>query len=64
MISIYKTIDQSRTLEALDTIQHGCWINIVAPSEEELQIVSSESEVPMEFLKSALDEEDTSRIDI
>lgn len=64
MISIYKTIDQSRTLEALDTIQHGCWINIVAPSEEELQIVSSESEVPMEFLKSALDEEETSRIDI
>jgi Mg2+ and Co2+ transporters len=64
MISIYKTIDQSRTLEALDTIQHGCWINIVAPSEEELQIVSSESEVPIEFLKSALDEEETSRIDI
>jgi magnesium transporter len=64
MISIYKTTDESGTLKALDTIEHGCWINIVAPSEEDLLLTSKESGVSIEFLKAALDEEETSRIDI
>ncbi|WP_446898224.1 magnesium transporter CorA family protein [Clostridium sp. LBM24168] len=63
MISIYKTIDESGTLKPLDTIEHGCWINIIAPSDEDLLLISKKSGVSMEFLKAALDEEETSRID-
>lgn len=63
MISIYKTINESGELQAIDTIEHGCWINIVAPSDEDLLLISKKVDVPMDFLKAALDEEETSRID-
>lgn len=41
----------------------GCWINAVAPSEEELAWLEHEIGVLPEFVRSALDEEETSRID-
>lgn len=63
MISIYKTIDELGTLQSIDTIEPGCWINIVAPSDEDLLLISKKSGVSMDFLKAALDEEETSRID-
>ena len=40
------------------------WINIVAPSDEELILISKKTGVDLEFLKAALDDEETSRIDI
>ncbi|MBC2581239.1 magnesium transporter CorA family protein [Clostridium sp. DJ247] len=64
MISIYKTLDESGVLQSIDTIEPGCWINIVAPSEEELLLISKKTRVSLDFLKSALDEEETSRIDM
>ncbi len=64
MISIYKTLDELGTLQSMDTIEPGCWVNIIAPSEEDLLIVSKKAGVSLEFLKAALDEEETSRIDI
>lgn len=63
MISIYKTIDESNNIQSVDTIEHGCWINVVAPSDEDLLLISKKSGVSMDFLKAALDEEETSRID-
>ncbi|MCM0647080.1 magnesium transporter CorA family protein [Clostridium swellfunianum] len=65
MISIYKHLDESSTqLQKLDTVEPGCWINIIAPSDQELLLVSKKTGVPIEFLRAALDEEETSRIDI
>lgn len=65
MISIYKHIDESASqLQKLDNIEQGSWVNIVAPSDQELILVSKKTGVPIEFLRSALDEEETSRIDI
>jgi magnesium transporter len=65
MISIYKHIDEtSAHLQKLDTVEPGCWINIVAPSDQELLLVSKKTGVPIEFLRAALDEEETSRIDM
>lgn len=65
MISIYKSVYESTpsSLLPLDNIEPGCWINIVAPSDQELILISKKTGVPMEFLKAALDEEETSRID-
>lgn len=64
MISIYKHNDESSTvLQKLDAIEQGCWVNIVAPSDQELLLVSKKTGAPLEFLRSALDEEETSRID-
>ena len=61
MISIYKTIDGKMT--KLDTVEDGCWINLIYPSEDELKTVSVTLGVELPFLKAALDEEETSRID-
>ena len=37
MIQIYKSISETNSsLKQLDSIENGCWINIVAPSEEEI----------------------------
>ena len=65
MISIYKHLDESSTqLQKLDAIEPNCWINIVAPSDQELLFVAKKTGAPIEFLRAALDEEETSRIDV
>ena len=47
----------------LDTIQDGCWVNLTYPSEDELNTVAATLAVEPSFLRAALDEEETSRID-
>ena len=47
----------------LDTVEDGCWINLIYPSEDELKTVSVILGVVLPFLKGALDAEETSRID-
>ncbi|NLM36188.1 MAG: magnesium transporter CorA family protein [Clostridiales bacterium] len=65
MINIYKSInDSSNALEKIDTIENGCWINLVAPTDQELLLVSKKTGVPIEFLRAPLDDEETSRLDI
>ncbi|MBS4537050.1 magnesium transporter CorA family protein [Clostridium sp. D2Q-11] len=62
MLSIYKTID--KTLLQLDEFEEGCWINLINPTEEELNKVHMELNVDMDFLKAPLDDEETSRLEI
>lgn len=65
MISIYKHTDEiGSPMQKLEAIEPGCWINIVAPSDQELLLVSKKTGAPIEFLRAALDEEETSRIDV
>lgn len=47
----------------LDSIQDGCWVNLTNPSEDELNTVAATLSVEPTFLRAALDEEETSRID-
>ena len=54
----------NNSLKTLDNIEPGCWINIVAPSDEELILISNKTGISLEFLKASLDDEETSRIDI
>jgi magnesium transporter len=65
LIQIYKSESElNSTLKSLDTIENGCWINMIAPSDEEIILISKKTGVDPEFLKAALDDEETSRIDI
>lgn len=41
----------------------GCWINVCAPDEEELNWLMTNLEIPLEFLTAALDEEESSHIE-
>lgn len=64
MIFLYKTPLESKPLIKLDTIQAGCWINMIDPSEQEVLLISKKTGVSLDLLNAALDEEETSRIDI
>ncbi|WP_204245902.1 magnesium transporter CorA family protein [Flavonifractor sp. An82] len=61
MLSIHKTINGKMT--RLDSVQDGCWVNLTYPSEDELNTVAVTLGVEPTFLRAALDEEETSRID-
>lgn len=65
MVQIYKTTSETdQTLNILNSIENNCWINLVAPSDEELLLISKKTDVPLEILKAPLDDEETSRIDV
>lgn len=61
MISYYKTLN-SRII-GIDQYEDGCWINCVAPDEEEIEYLISNFHIEPDFLKSSLDEEESSHID-
>lgn len=64
MIQIYKSIGEDNpSLKMLNNIEQGCWINLIAPSDEELILISKKTNVPLSYLKAPLDDEETSRID-
>ncbi|NLW11562.1 MAG: magnesium transporter CorA family protein [Clostridiaceae bacterium] len=51
-------------LESIDQIRDDCWVNLYAPTEDELKRVEKELDLPPEFLRYALDEEERPRIDL
>ena len=51
------------TMERVEAPCPGCWVNVVAPTDEERSWLESELGVLPEFVRSALDDEETSRID-
>lgn len=61
MVSYYKTI-QGRITE-IEQPEAGCWVNCVAPEEEEITKLISDFQVEPDFLRAALDEEESSHID-
>jgi len=62
MIKIYKTIDGK--IQEIESIEKNSWINMVNPTEEELQFMTRELEVEPDFLRAALDEEEISRVEL
>jgi magnesium transporter len=64
MLSIYKTYNETNKLEQISNIEHGCWINLVAPTNQELEKISQETNVPLELLKASLDDEESSRVEL
>lgn len=61
MIGMYKTIDGK--IQQIDKIEDGCWINLIAPSEDEVNSIIDALYVEPSFLKAALDDEESSRIE-
>lgn len=64
MIKIYKSsTDGNNNLIQIENAEPGSWINIVSPKEQELVQISKKTDVPLEFLRAALDDEETSRVE-
>ena len=61
MISFYKTYDNHLT--PIDAYEIDCWINVISPTAEEIQILKNNFAVDPDFISAALDEEEASRIE-
>jgi magnesium transporter len=61
---VFITYKSSRDgiLEIIEKFEKNCWINMTAPSKEELTEVSQLCNIPMEFLRDPLDLEESARI--
>jgi len=62
MIFIYRTIDNQ--LQCRDMVEKDCWINLVNPTEAELNLVSEQTGLEYEFLKYPLDDEEIPRVEV
>ena len=62
MVKFYRTDD--KLIHELDTLQGGTWIQMVNPSVAEGQMVADELNVDIEDVLAALDEEESSRIEL
>ncbi|MDR2504815.1 MAG: magnesium transporter CorA family protein [Oscillospiraceae bacterium] len=61
MLRYFKTVNDQ--IEELQDHQPGCWIDMVSPTLEEINLIKEEYKVPMTFLQAALDEEESAHID-
>lgn len=61
MLKIYKT-DVAGKIKEINQFEKGYWINLTAPSNDELKEVSQLCNIPMEFLEDPLDLEESARI--
>ena len=65
MLQIFKSLESGHLEElTLKTLEKGAWINIIDPTPYELKMVSSLTDVEPDFLRSALDDEERSHIDV
>lgn len=61
MIKFYKTVNNAVT--EIDKAENGCWISVVSPSEDEIKSVIQDFGLDTGFVRAALDEEESSRIE-
>ena len=61
MVNYYKNVDGKIT--EINAYETGCWINFTAPDEDELDMLIDKFDIDPDFVKSALDAEESSHID-
>ena len=61
MVSFYKTVNGR--IREINEYEPGCWVNCVAPGDDEVQYLLDFFDIPPELLRSALDEEESAHID-
>lgn len=61
MVNFYKTVNGR--IQEIEEYEIGCWVNCIAPDDEEVQYLLNFFDIPPELLRSALDEEESSHID-
>jgi magnesium transporter len=62
VISFWKTVNGK--MQSLDDIEDNCWINMIRPDDVEIRRVTDAVGVDPAVLRAALDEEETSYVDI
>ena len=62
MLCFYKTVNNA--IVEVEKITQGCWVNAVSPTVEEINFLTNELNIGVDFVNAALDEEESSRIEI
>ena len=62
MLCIYKTDKTGKVVHTEDVVP-GCWINLEAPTKEEIARVCKDTGIAPDFIQDALDREEKPRID-
>ena len=62
MIKFFRTNEAGKT-ERLEEFAAGCWVDLVNPTDDEVEDACALTGLPEEMLKAALDEEETARIE-
>lgn len=64
MYKIVKSTENGLVERELDQLEKGCWIDIIAPDEDEIQEILAVTNIQKDLLTAALDEEEKSRIEV
>lgn len=65
MLRIYKSSESGPLQElSIKALEKGAWMNLINPTPYELKVVSNLADVDLDFLKSALDEEERSHTEL
>ena len=62
VIYFYKTIDGA--IREVDAIEPGVWVELTSPTADEIERIASELAVERDYITAALDEEETSRVEV
>ena len=60
MIKFFRTNEEGKMIR-LEQFEKGCWVDLVNPTDDEVDDVCAFTAIPEEMLKAALDEEETAR---
>ncbi len=63
MVKMYKTDIKANKTEETKEFKKGNWINMIAPTEEEIKLVCKKLKIQEEFIRYCLDYEEKARID-
>ncbi len=63
MIKMYNTDINTNNTEETKDLKKGNWINMISPTEEEIQRVCAALQIKQDFIRYSLDEEEKARID-
>ena len=61
MITYFKS--DNGKVQKIDSMQEGCWVDIVEPTAEERLWLQQDLEIVPEFVRSAFDDEETAHVD-
>ena len=64
MIKIYNTDNNSGKTDEISEFKKGSWINLVNPSQQEIEKVCKNLNIQEDFIKYSLDLEERARVDI
>ena len=62
MLKFFKTQEDGKIVR-LEAFEQGCWVDLVNPTDDELEDACALTGVPEEMLRAALDEEETARVE-